>query len=187
MNTGYKQAVIAFKVDVDTGDPLDINGVRTAISGRRQAIMLLTGTPNPDASAYEVQAFFAPRAEVDGEASYIYAPVDCPVGVLRVTPAMVVLVNEPVTIVLTSSQAWNMSNAPFYNASAYNGPAGEDINITLSPSGTRGQGYLTIVQALTGLVARVYVVSTDNPNLWVLDGGTWQDMGFWFDNGIWNY
>ena len=66
MNTGYKQATIAYKVSKPGGEPLDVDGNLTRISGKKQAIALLEGHVNPDASKYEVEFYYDKRGSVTG-------------------------------------------------------------------------------------------------------------------------
>lgn len=80
VNTGYKQAVIAYKYDKQTGWPVDVDGRRTSESGKRQAILLLEGWANPNPTLYEVQAYFPESAVIDGQNTSVWAPEDCPEG-----------------------------------------------------------------------------------------------------------
>lgn len=56
------------------------------------------------------------------------------------------------------------------------------ITLNIEPS----DGYITYENQITGEQATVYVAYvTSRP--WVLTTGTWNMLGFWYDNEIWNY
>lgn len=78
--TGYKQAVIAYKVDKDSGEPLDVDGNRTAQSGKRQAIVVLRNFPNPDPAKYQIERYFEPGEIVVGTPTLMWDPDDCEQG-----------------------------------------------------------------------------------------------------------
>lgn len=187
-NTGYKQATIAYKIDAATGDPLDVNGNRTADSGLPQAIMLLTGTANPDPVRFTVVGYFTARGLVDGAPTYIRDGEDCPAGTITVTPDRLVFVpnSAPVTVTLTSSEEWETVDAPFATVSPLSGGGGS-YTVTITPTANTGQGYIEFIQPRTGEVARLYIVSAPDLDEWILTTGFWNDLGFWKPDGIWNY
>lgn len=78
--TGYKQAVIAYKVDRDSGAPLDVNGVRTTISGKKQAIVVLRNFPNPDPTKYEIERYFTEGELILQKPTLVWDPDECEAG-----------------------------------------------------------------------------------------------------------
>ena len=80
-NTGYQQAIIAKKATIPSGYPLDVDGELTNISGKRQAILLLEGQSNPDATKYEVEGTFRAGEVVDGNPTKQYNTGKCPISV----------------------------------------------------------------------------------------------------------
>lgn len=80
VNTGYKQAVVAYKIDKDSGEPLDIYGQRTAESGRRQAIAVLRDYPNPDPVRYEIERYFTDGEVIVGTPTLMWDPENCEPG-----------------------------------------------------------------------------------------------------------
>lgn len=80
-NTGYQQAIIAKKVTIPSGYPLDVDGELTSISGKLQAILLLEGQSNPDTTKYEVEGTFKAGEVVDGKPTKQYNTGKCPINV----------------------------------------------------------------------------------------------------------
>lgn len=80
-NTGYQQSIIAKKVTVPSGYPLDVNGELTIVSGKLQAILLLEGQTNPDTEKYEVEGTFRAGEVVSGNATRQYNTDKCPLPV----------------------------------------------------------------------------------------------------------
>lgn len=78
--TGTKQSKIFYKVAAGSGEPLDVDGIPTAISGKKQAIRILAGWSNPDPEAYEVEGTFTLSQAVNGQDSAITDPESCPPG-----------------------------------------------------------------------------------------------------------
>lgn len=188
-NTGYKQAYIAYKVGATTGDPLDVDGNRTAESGKRQAILLLVGYPNPDAARYEVQGTFERGQVVAGEPTRAWDPADCPTGEIFVTPSRVVVQpsGAPFEVVLFSSGPWTLAAGnTLASFSMTSGPAGFNY-ITVTPSATQGQRDYIFTDTATRRTASLRIIIAADVNLWILANGTWNNLGFWFDNETWNY
>lgn len=187
-NTGYRQATIAYKIDATNGEPLDVDGNRTADSGKRQAILLLDGTLNPNVAAFEVQGYFSAGARVGGVSTRIFDPLRCPSGDIFVTPVRTVLPPDgaPYTIVLYSSGPWTVAANPLATLSVYSGGAGYSY-IIVTPSNTEGQHVYTFTNTLSGRTAAHRLILTNNTDLWILETGVWNDLGFWTPNGIWNY
>lgn len=79
-NTGYNQAKVAYKTSPINGEPLDVNGEPTNISGLRQAIAVLNGFVNPDPTQYEIEFYFEPSGDIDGEQSITLDASACPIG-----------------------------------------------------------------------------------------------------------
>lgn len=186
-NTGYKQATIAFKVSKPEGLPLDIDGELTSVSGRRQAIALLTGTINPNPALYEVELYFIQGAPVQGAPTTAYDATTCPVGYIAVNPSFVTLLDDPVTFTLESSGAWILESFPPGIATIDYTSGGAGIfTITLTKTATLGQGPYVFKALGTNQTAEIWVANVD-ATPWLLDTGEWNMLGFWFDNGIWNF
>lgn len=77
-NSGSNAATIAYKFDSDE-NPLDVNGAQTAVSGKKQAILLRQGFANPNGSLYEVEGFF--NYNVNGDPTTQLNTTACPIGV----------------------------------------------------------------------------------------------------------
>lgn len=187
-NTGYKQAVIAYKVDATTGEPLDVDGRRISESGRLQAIKLLVGYLNPDVSRYEVEGFFTAGASEMGEPTRIYDPLNCPSGDIFVTPARTVLAPsaQPYTLVVYSSGPWIVAPNALANLSLYSGPAGYSY-IIVTPSANEGQHVFTFTNTQSGRAATHRLILANDTSIWILETGFWNDLGFWQPTGLWNY
>lgn len=188
-NTGYKQALIAYKVDRLTGQPLDINGIPISESGLRQAIFLLQGTSNPAPSLYQVEGYFNVGEFIYGEPTQAYRPDDCPAGIIYVSPNRLLMkpTDGPVAVLLFSSDTWLLlSQPPIATVSPLGGAAGS-FDVSIVPNGTEGQGWFIFQNTVSGAQAKVYVIITADTNSWILVTGFWDNLGFWFSDGIWNY
>lgn len=187
--TGFKQSTIAYLVDAATGEPLDVNGVKTSQSGRRQAIALLAGVANPNPTLYEVLRFFNGGEILNGQPSRIYDPLACPPQTIRVFPArQVSQVNgEAYTLSLYSTGPWTVASNPVATLSAYSGEAGY-ADIVVQPLAIEAQHDFTF--QLTGVVGATAVhrlIVAQDINAWILSTGFWNNLAFWSSNGIWNY
>lgn len=113
-NTGYKQATIAYRVSKPGGEPLDINGRLTSISGRKQAIALLIGYVNPAPSKYEVEFYFNTDGTVSGNPTITYDIQSCPAGYIRISKTQIAIGEPNVvdTFVLESSNRWSLISGP---------------------------------------------------------------------------
>lgn len=188
MNTGYKQATIAYKVSKPGGEPLDVDGNLTRISGKKQAIALLEGHVNPDASKYEVEFYYDKRGSVTGNPTITYNVRACPAGYIRVTPTRIVLDPDApaATVNLESSGSWRLiSGQPIAMVDYTKGYEGV-YQLTISRTTTTGQSDFIFFNEATRQTAAVYVVNVVS-RPWVLENGSWNDLGFWYDNGAWNY
>lgn len=187
-NTGYKQATIAYKTTPD-GRPVDVDGRLTSVSGKRQAIALLIGRSNPNPALYEVEFYFNPSQTIQGQPTITYDVSACPVGYIRVMPTSLILdpANPSSTFELESTATWYLESYP--NAIATidytNGSAGT-YNITITKTNTVGQGPFIFKNIATNQTAVLWV-SNVLSRPWVLDTGTWNMLGFWYDNGIWQF
>lgn len=188
-NTGFIQARVAYKVDEKTREPLDADGRLVRDSGKLQAILVLQGTLNPDPVKYEVAGTFIKGQYINGEPSLEYSPDSCPVGSIRATPSRIVLApNGSAIVTLYSSLPWTAtSGAPVTLSQTSGAGLTYTINVIMQASAILGQGNVVFKQPSTGASASVYVIVSDNLSLWVLDGGTWHDLGFWFNSGVWNF
>lgn len=190
-NTGVKQATVAYKVSQPGGEPLDIDGVPISQSGKRQAIMLLIGRPNPNASLYEVQAYFNEGDLIDGLPSQVYDETACPVGFMSINPSSIVLwPGEPqASATIFSSNPWTLlpgGPTAYASITPTTGPAGSTV-LAVTAVGPEGQGYFTFQDNVTLQTVTLFVVSTLTPTGWILETGFWNDNAFWTAGGIWNY
>lgn len=190
-NNEILQATVAYKVSKPEGQPLDINGQLTSISRLRQAIFLLQGAANPSPALYEVEGRFVAGAVVAGESTQKYDPLKCPSDAgIWVAPARLTLIPQGAskTIVVYSSAPWAVVAGGTGTAalSRTSGPAGFTY-VSVRPANGAGQREFLFRNTVSQATASLYVVTTLNPNLWVLETGNWQNLGFWFDNGVWKY
>ena len=186
-NTGILQATIAYKTSTD-GQPVDVDGVLTSISGKRQAIALLTGRTNPNPSAYEVEFYFNPKDIIGGESTATTDVLTCPVHFLRADKIRVLLTpsNPSQTITIFSSASWVSQVHPIANLTPSTGQQGATV-LTLTRTSTLGAEYFTFVNSASGQELKVYVINVENLDEWILTNGTWNALGFWKNNGVWNY
>lgn len=187
-NTGYKQATIAYKVSKPGGEPLDVNGQLTSVSGRKQAIALLQGHINPDTSKYEVEYYYDKDGTITGNPTITYDIQSCPIGYIRVNPVRLILEYPTVSasFVLESSNTWRLIGGPTEHISI-DYTAGSAGVYTISVSGiSYGGGYFIFRNEATLQTATIYIVFVSG-RPWVLEEGTWNMLGFWYNNGIWNY
>lgn len=185
--TGYRQAIIAYKVSRPGGEPLDVNGELTRISKRKQAIALLKGYANPDPAKYEVEFYYNRRGIITGNPTAVYDIGACPAGYIRLTPSRIVLeTSASASFVLESSGAWKLVSGPtdlIDIGLREGGPGRFEIPVRGS---SQGDGYFVFRNEATGQTASLYVTYVSQ-RVWVLETGRWNMKGFWFDNGVWNY
>lgn len=188
MNNGNLQARVAYKVSPN-GDAIDINGQLTSVSGRRQAIAVMLGTPNPDNTKYEVELTFNPGQFIEGTpTTYVNLEI-CPISIFIIDKNYIVLHPGNIAEVLNlySSFGWSyIGSVPFATVSPTTGAGGENTTATVSRTSTLGQGLLTFKDNTTNETKTVYVVNTDALG-WILESGFWNDLRFWESTGIWNY
>lgn len=65
-NTGYQIATYAVKETTDKGEALDVDGNLCAVSGKKQAIVILQGKSNPDSNKYVSEGTFTPDSVLKG-------------------------------------------------------------------------------------------------------------------------
>lgn len=188
MNTGIKQAVIAYKV-TPNGQPVDVDGQLTSVSGKRQAIALLQGQANPNPTLYDIELFYGTRGTVLGEPTTEVDLEYCPVSIFTIDSEYIVLhpgnVDDVVNIF--ASSGWTLQgSATFATVTPATGAAYVVTPATIARTATLGQGFLDFRDNATGVVKRVYVVNTDALG-WVLETGAWNDLRFWEAAGVWNY
>jgi len=188
-NTGYKQATIAYLVTKQTGEPLDINGVLTSTSGLKQAIALLEGTANPNPALYEVMGYFTADGILAGEPTTQYAPEDCPTGLITASPIRIVLHpdNPTAEIRIDSAGSWHYVGPDAFVSFDITSGDGGTFYITATRTGTEGQGFVVFQNNDSGEETRVYIINVNDITVWILDTGFWNDLGFWFAGGVWNY
>lgn len=187
-NTGYKQATVVYKISTPGDQPLDINGGLCSVSGLKQAIGLLEGTPNPNPNKYEVEFYFMKGATVEDSPTVEYNPSFCPVGYIRVTPNRLVFdpTNISAIVTLESSAPWVLFTSLNIATVSIKKGRGGRYYITIQRTGTVGQGEFIFKNLLTGQTATIYVINVVTKP-WVLDTGAWNMLGFWYNNSIWKY
>lgn len=187
-NTGYKQATVAYKVSKPGGEPLDINGQLTRISGRKQAIACLEGFTNPDPSKYEVEFYYGKDGVVTGNPTISLDVRSCPIGYIRVNPARLILEEPAVsaTFILECSNDWRLISGPtdYISLGYIAGSAGQ---YAINATGIAvGDGYFTFWNVATLETATLYAANVSG-RPWVLETGYWDNLGFWYADGIWKY
>lgn len=188
MNNGNLQARVAYKVSPD-GDPIDVNGKLTSVSGKRQAIAVMAGTSNPDPALYEIELTFIPGQFIEGTPTTYVNLEACPVSIFTIDKNYIVLhpgkLNEVIN--LYSSYGWSyVGSVPFATVSPTTGTGGENTTATVTRTATLGQGLITFKDNTTNETKTVYVVNTDALG-WILETGVWNDLRFWDATGVWNY
>lgn len=183
-NTGFKQAIIAFKIDAASRRPLDINGEFTEVSGLKQAIFLLVGTSNPDPLRLEVQGYFSRGSTLQGEATRLWAPLDCPLGRISVLPDRVVVPwGQNVIAEVTSDGAFTSSGPLTVSPPSGSGRVLVEI---INPS-QNGTFDVVFTNSTSGATSQIRIIVTDDPDAWILETGFWEMSAFWQSDGLWNY
>lgn len=187
-NTGNKQAIIAYKVSKPGGEPLDVDGILTRISGKKQAIALLTGQINPNPNRYEVEFYYNKNETLTGNPSVSRDVVSCPVGYITVSPNRIVLDPDMPTIKVTleSSSTWRLIQQQNTATIDFTSGSAGTYEMTITRTGNIGQGYFIFRNEATLETATLYIINVISKP-WVLDTGTWNMLGFWYNNGIWKY
>lgn len=107
---------------------------------------------------------------------------------IRVIPTRMVI-EKPVnqlSFILESSNGWKLiSGVPqFVELDQTEGNAGDFL---IRATGIKlGGEYITFQNEVTGETATVYIVNVDG-RPWILEDGTWNELGFWYNTGLWNY
>lgn len=187
-NTGNKQAIIAYKVSKPGGEPLDVNGQLISVSGRKQAIALLQGHINPNPSLYEVEFYYDKDGTITGNPTITYDVVSCPVGYIRINPSRLILEEPAVsaTFILESSSSWRLISGPT-NYISIDYTAGSAGKYTITARGVNiGLGYFVFQNIATLQTATIFIANVSG-RPWILEDGTWNMLGFWYNDGIWNY
>lgn len=194
-NTGYKQAVIAYKVRNSDGAALDINGQPLLIGGApnplstgKQAIFILSGTSNPNPALYDVAGSFTAEGSVTGNPTY-QVSADCPAGHISLNQSTIILdpTAPAATLIVSSSDSWSIQASPPGAIISVSPPADGrgDTVVTLTRTAALGQGYLTFINTL-GNTASVYVVNVSTASRdWILATHAWNNLGFWQDAALW--
>lgn len=187
IQTGLKQATIAYRVAAPSGEPLDINGQLISISGRKQAIALLTGTPNPNPALYEVQEYFNSGGLIGGEITVVGSP-DCPPSFFSITPASILLSPTNLTAVLTvvCSGGWALLSAigPSITLSKTSGTG--NATITVTRTATAGEGDLIFKAVGIATTIKIHYVNAE-ADAWILETGLWRNYKLWKNDGLWIY
>ena len=106
---------------------------------------------------------------------------------INVVPTRIIMENPDTveTFVLTSSSPWQLISGPtqFIGMDTTRGDAGV-FQITATGLNV-GHGYF-IFQNTTGQTATIYMANVAG-RPWILSNGRWNMLGFWYDNGIWNF
>lgn len=116
-NTGYQVATYALKQTIDKGEALDINGDLCAISGKKQAIVILQGKSNPDSSKYESEGTFTPDSVLKGgnavkKLNYMECRPEI-TGSITATPNLVTLTRKVTSknVTIYSQHDWKLIQA----------------------------------------------------------------------------
>lgn len=188
--SGYKQATVAYKVSRPGGQPLDVNGVLCSVSGRKQAIAILLGYNNPDPLRYEIDRYFVTKDILYGMPTISYNVLSCPIGFIKLNPNRLLLTPEATNgqVILESTADWKIIDTPPSNIASIDyaeGSAGQ-YTITVERTELLGQGAYIFQNKITKQKVALWVVNVTS-EVWILDDGTWNTLGFWFDNELWNY
>lgn len=187
MNTGTKQAIIAYKI-TPSGLPVDVDGRLTSVSGKRQAIALLTGYNNPNPALYEVEFYFTVGGEVTGVPTTELDLGYCPVSKFSIDTATLTLhpgnVDDVVNIY--ASFGWQFVGPFPYATAAPTVGGNNNTAVTITRTTVIGQGYMNFRDNTTGEIKSIYVVNTDALG-WILETGVWNDLRFWESGGVWNF
>lgn len=107
---------------------------------------------------------------------------------IRIVPTRMII-EKPVdnlSFILESSNPWKLiSGVPqFVTLDQIEGNAG-DFLITATSIKLGGE-YITFQNEVTMQTATVYIANIDG-RPWILEDGTWNELGFWYNTGLWNY
>lgn len=186
MNTGNKQAVIAYKV-TPNGQPVDVDGQLTSVSGKRQAIALLQGQANPNVLLYEVEYYYGPRGLVNGTPTTEVDLAYCPVSIFVVDQNYLILhpgnIDDVINIFATFGWAL-VAPVNFATVTPNTGAANSPTSVVVARTATLGQGYIDFRDLSSNEIKRVYVINTDALG-WILETGFWNDLRFWDAVGPW--
>lgn len=106
---------------------------------------------------------------------------------LTVSPAHIIL-EKPNTIksfILTSSSPWMLVSGSTQRIAFDTTKGGEGAFIITAKGLATGQGLFTF-QNRTGQTATIRIAYIKG-RPWVLENGTWNMIGFWYNDGIWKY
>lgn len=116
-NTGYQVATFALKQTIDKGEALDIDGNLCAVSGKKQAIVVLQGKSNPDSSKYETEGTYTPDSVLKGgnvvkKLNYMECRPEI-TGSITATPNLVILTRNVTSknVTIYSQHDWKMIQA----------------------------------------------------------------------------
>lgn len=186
-NTGYKQATIAYKVSKPDGEPLDVDGNLTRLSGKRQAIALLTGHSNPDPSKYEVELYYDKGDTITGNPTITRDVTACPVGLfIRLSTNRIILgvPSKSDTFILESSNDWQLISGP-NNYIDIDYKAGSAGIYTITATGVAiGDGYFTFQNLVSRQTVTIYIANIPGFR-WILETGKWDNLGVWLPGEIW--
>lgn len=187
IQTGIKQATIAYRVSAQTGEPLDVNGDLISASGLRQAIALLTGTANPNPSLYEVMTYFNADALLDGEPT-TQPSADCPAATFNVSPLSVTLTDETLTadISVESSGAWSIVGSVPSGVTLSQTSGTGSATITATRTGVLGVGTLLLKSNTINATVGVSILNLESAS-WILTTGFWRDYKIWKNDGLWKF
>lgn len=185
--TGYSQAAVVYRVRASDGAPVGLDGKPISETGNKQAIAILAGRTNPDPSKYVVQMFYAPEAILEGVPT-VQLSDDCATGYIFLSEARVVFFagGAAQLVNVTSSDPWDiLSDAGLVTVTPNTGP--QDVTqVSVAPiADTYGEGDVIFRNITTGQTVRLHVISAED-DVWILEDGTWNALGFWHGDGIWN-
>lgn len=133
-NTGYQVATYALKQTIDKGESLDINGELCAVSGKKQAIVILQGKSNPDSTKYESEGTYTPDSVLKGgnvvkKLNYMECRPEI-TGSITANPNLLTFTRKQTTknVTIYSQHDWKMIQATDKaNCNLNEGGAGDSI------------------------------------------------------------
>lgn len=133
-NTGYQVATYALKQTIDKGEALDINGELCAVSGKKQAIVILQGKSNPDSTKYESEGTYTPDSVLKGgnvvkKLNYMECRPEI-TGSITANPNLLTFTRKQTTknVTIYSQHDWKMIQATDKaNCNLNEGGAGDSI------------------------------------------------------------
>ncbi|MDR1809201.1 MAG: hypothetical protein LBR34_02195 [Prevotella sp.] len=186
--TGYKLANYAVR-ETAGGQAVDIDGRLCIESGRKQAILLLEGTANPNQETYEVAGEYGNQDKrIDGIPVIAPATLQCaphiPDSIDIDMQQLVFAGTDNVAATLTSLHAWQLAGSTGVAlCSPVSGKAGK-TELVFSRTASEGVGNFSFLNLATQQSVSLNVVNMPSAE-WVLRNGEWNEDGLWLLSGIW--